>query len=172
MHFSNIIAVLSLATASLAAPTAQSQKRADVLTFRPYNDFQISDGVAGNALAEVNAAFPVDLTNPASVSANDLAILVAARQTSENAEEAFNSAVSAASGTAADALQVGKIKNKVLKLRTFEMQVTVQIAQGATDKNASLTDIQTKLAANVKLDQAANGDASQSVSFTADVQPQ
>ncbi|KAH6653819.1 hypothetical protein BKA67DRAFT_690935 [Truncatella angustata] len=171
MHFSKIATMLALVATSLAAPTTQPQKRADVLTFQTYNNFQISDGTAGNALAEVNKAFPVDISNPASVSANDLAILIAARQTSENAEATFNTAVAAASGSAATALQIGKIKNKVLKLRTFEMLVTVQIAQGATDKAAQLADIQTKLAANVKTDQASKGKASQSVSFTNDVQP-
>jgi hypothetical protein len=113
------------------------------------------------------------MSNPAAVSKNDLAILVAARQTSENAETAFNSAVSSAgaSTTAGKALQVGKIKNKVLKLRTFEMLVQVQMAQGATDKAAQLADIQTKLAANVQIDQGSKGAASKSVSFTQDVQP-
>lgn len=61
MYFSKLAVVLSLAATSLAAPAKgfAPYKRADVLTFRKYNDFQISDGVAGNALAEVNAAFPV-----------------------------------------------------------------------------------------------------------------
>lgn len=52
------------------------------------------------------------------------------------------------------------------------MVVTVQIAQGATDRDDLLADIQTKLAANVKIDEASSGDASQSVSFTDDVQPE
>ena len=111
------------------------------------------------------------MNNPAAVSKSDLAILVAARQTAENAEASFNTAVAAASGANANALQVGKIKNKVLKLRTFEMLVQIQQAQGANNKAAQLADIQTKLAANVKLDQASRGKKSQSVSFAADVQP-
>ncbi|KAI0129172.1 hypothetical protein BJ170DRAFT_362400 [Xylariales sp. AK1849] len=171
MLFSGIAVVLSLAISTLAAPVSKAQKRVDTLTFRTYNDFQISDGVAGNALEEVNEAFPLGSSDPATVSSNDLAILAAARETSENAEQTFTNAVAAASGTQATALQVGKIKNKVLKLRTFEILVTAQIAQGATDKAAELTDIQTKLAANVKTDQASAGQASQSISFTADVQP-
>ncbi|ETS85820.1 hypothetical protein PFICI_03845 [Pestalotiopsis fici W106-1] len=175
MYLSNLAVVLSLAAASIAAPATSfaPYKRADVLTFRKYNDFQISDGVAGNALAEVNAAFPVDMSDPAAVSTNDLNILIAARQTAENAEAAFNTAIGpTASGTDEAALEVGKIKNKVLKLRTFEMLVTVQMAQGATDKAAQLADIQAKLKTNVGIDSASAGDASQSVSFTDDVQPQ
>ena len=57
------------------------------------------------------------MNNPAAVSKSDLAILVAARQTAENAEASFNTAVAAASGANADALQVGKIKNKGLRTR-------------------------------------------------------
>lgn len=61
MFFSKLAVVLSLAVTSLAAPATSfaPYKRADVLTFRTYNDFQISNGTAGNALAETNAAFPV-----------------------------------------------------------------------------------------------------------------
>lgn len=50
--------ILSLALSALALPT---QKRAGVLTQQAYADFQISDGVAGDALAEVQAKFPVSL---------------------------------------------------------------------------------------------------------------
>ncbi|KAK6844728.1 hypothetical protein PG990_003092 [Apiospora arundinis] len=174
MQFSSFTVLLSLAASAFAAPmpaadSAPLDKRA--LTFRKYNTFQISGGVGGNALAETNQAFPVDMSNPGAVSKADLAVLVAARQTAENAETAFNSAVAAASGAAQQALDVGKTKNKVLKLRTFEMLVQVQQAKGSKDKDAQLADIQKKLAANIKLDQANKGKKSQSVSFTADVQP-
>ncbi|KAK7919900.1 hypothetical protein PG985_007922 [Apiospora marii] len=174
MQFSSFAVLFSLAASALAAPMpAESAPSLDkrALAFRKYNTFQISGGVGGNALAETNQAFPVDMRNPGAVSKADLAVLVAARQTAENAEAAFNSAVAAASGAAAQALDVGKTKNKVLKLRTFEMLVQVQQARGSTDKDAQLADIQKKLAANVKLDQANKGKKSQSVSFTADVQP-
>lgn len=52
--------LFSLVTSALALPTATTQqKRAGVLTAQDYADFQISDGVAGDALAEVQAKFPV-----------------------------------------------------------------------------------------------------------------
>lgn len=51
--------LFSLAVSALAVPT--THKRAAVLTKRAYADFQVSDGVAGNALAEVQAKFPVSL---------------------------------------------------------------------------------------------------------------
>lgn len=53
--------VFSLALSALALPTSNVVKRADVLSTQSYADFQVSDGVAGNALAEVNANFPVSL---------------------------------------------------------------------------------------------------------------
>lgn len=51
--------IVSLAVSALALPTIP--KRAGVLTAQPYADFQISDGVAGDALAEVQAKFPVSV---------------------------------------------------------------------------------------------------------------
>lgn len=54
-------AILFLAASALSLPTAQDahHKRAAVLAQQSYADFQVSDGVAGNALAEVQAKFPV-----------------------------------------------------------------------------------------------------------------
>jgi len=49
MHFSKI-AFFTFVASVLAV---------DLLTVQDYADFQISDGVAGNALAEVAAKFPV-----------------------------------------------------------------------------------------------------------------
>lgn len=56
MYFKATI-LFSLAVSALALPS--THKRAAVLTKRAYADFQVSDGVAGNALAEVQAKFPV-----------------------------------------------------------------------------------------------------------------
>lgn len=58
-------AILFLAASALALPTAQDahHKRAAVLTKQSYAQFQVSDGVAGNALAEVQAKFPVSTTH-------------------------------------------------------------------------------------------------------------
>jgi hypothetical protein len=61
MYFSKVAAILSLATSALALPTAEMAVEKRDLTFRKYADFQISNGTAGNALAEAQAAFPVSL---------------------------------------------------------------------------------------------------------------
>lgn len=75
MRFSTITIVLSLAITSFAAPAPKKSSKttsaataaatgatgaaAAVLTATTYSDFQVSDGVGGSALAEVNAKFPV-----------------------------------------------------------------------------------------------------------------
>ena len=53
-------AAVASATAATGATTAAASG-AGVLTAQSYADFQVSDGVAGNALDEVNAKFPVCL---------------------------------------------------------------------------------------------------------------
>jgi hypothetical protein len=53
--------LFSLLGSSLALPsrTNSPKVKRGVLTVQDYSEFQVSDGVAGNALAEVNAKFPV-----------------------------------------------------------------------------------------------------------------
>ncbi|KAL6414660.1 small secreted protein [Ilyonectria robusta] len=95
MYLSKAILFVSLAASAIASPI---RERADLLQVQAYAQFQISDGVAGNALEEVAAKFPVKefRANLAGVSANDLAILKAARETAEAAETdagGFNDAI-------------------------------------------------------------------------------
>lgn len=67
MYFTKATFILSLAVSALALPITDSEKQrraatgtsAAVLTKQSYVDFQVSDGVGGNALAEVEAKFPV-----------------------------------------------------------------------------------------------------------------
>jgi len=56
---STTAAVAVATTAAAVATVAAGTTGASVLTVQDYNDFQVSDGVGGNALAEVNAKFPV-----------------------------------------------------------------------------------------------------------------
>lgn len=166
MHFSQNFILLSLfSTAAFSAPLT---KRA--LTEQSYNDFSVSSGVSGSALAEVNANFPVDTSNLAGVSASDLAIISKAAQISESAETAtggFNDAIAAAGGTgttAGKALQNGKIKNKVLKLQTDVLRIQIEAAQGGD--GSQLATQQKKLATNVALDVAAKGQTATAISFS------
>ncbi|KAI5459833.1 hypothetical protein BGZ63DRAFT_425783 [Mariannaea sp. PMI_226] len=177
MYLYKIILFASLAVSVTALPTKSSQKRADLLQVQDYSEFQISDGVAGNALAEVAQKFPIDQfqANLAGVSKNDLAILNAAREAAEDAETGkggFNDAIDQAGKDSDDgkALQVGKIKNKVLKLQLEVLALQIKAAQGNGDQS-KITEEQTKLNNNVALDKASAGDQSQSVNFAASSQP-
>jgi len=140
-----------------------------------YNDFQISDGVGGNASQQAAAVFltPFAGVDLSTVDEDTLNAVNAMAEEAVDAEDAaFDPAIAAASGAAADALQVGKIKNKVLKL-TGEVQVlNIKIAQAAA-KGASTSDLesqlateQTKLTKDTADDVASAGQASQGVSFT------
>ncbi|KAL5521480.1 hypothetical protein ACEPAF_2228 [Sanghuangporus sanghuang] len=142
-----------------------------------YAQFQISDGVAGNAAAEANAVFvdPFANTDLSTVSSDVLDAMEAMREAAESAEtDLFNPAIDAASGDEADALQVGKIKNKVLKL-TGEVQVlNIKIAQAqasgddTSDLEDKLAEEQTKLDTNVATDTDSAGATSKGVVDSSD----
>ena len=97
---------------------------------RSYADFQISDGTAGDAEAKANAVFvdPFANTDLTTVSSDVLEAMNNMREAAESAEtDDFNPQIAAASGAAADALQVGKIKNKVLKLTGEIQALNIQV---------------------------------------------
>ena len=155
MRFSLSTSLMVLLSMTAAAPVDNKRATgtsASVLTVQTYDEFSVSAGVAGSALAEVNAKFPVcfsstqlipppytntqkvDQSNLAGVSASDLAIISSAAQISEDAETGtggFNDAIAAAGGTgttAGKALQNGKIKNKVLKLQTDVLRIQIEVS--------------------------------------------
>lgn len=127
-----------------------------------------SSGKAGNAAAEARAKFPTP-ADLSAVSADDLEVLKTERETAEAAEtEAFNPAIDDTDDDATkQALQNGKIKNKVLKLTAEVLALQIEQAQGkdVTDK---LAEEQAKLQKNIQLDQEAAGQASQTVEFDGD----
>jgi hypothetical protein len=113
MKFSSVFAMLAAAmTAVDALPTRRSSsssisKRA-VFTTSTYDELSISGGTAGGAaqaaLAKLSG-LPADLTT---VERADLDFLDSVNSICNDAEtDAFNPAIEAASGDAADALQVG-----------------------------------------------------------------
>ncbi|KAJ7165377.1 hypothetical protein C8R46DRAFT_1074697 [Mycena filopes] len=165
-----LLAVLLPALAAFAAPLP-AKRAAGALALQDYADFQISDGVGGNALAEANAVFVTPLgTDLTAVDATSLDNLGTMREAAESAEtDEFNPQIEAASGAAADALSVGKTKNKVLKLVGETQQIKVKIAQAAaagkstTALEASLATETTKLNTNIALDVKNKGKASQGV---------
>ncbi|KAI1748851.1 small secreted protein [Xylaria castorea] len=154
-------------TLSLIAACA-ALVQAGVFTQQTYNDISISGGVAGNAQNEAMAVFSaLDLNDLANVDKDDLDFLNSVNQICNDAEdEAFNTAIDAASGEEADALQRGKIKNKVLKLTATILKLQAQTAQGE-DVQDKLDDEQTKLNNNIKQDEDEAGNASTFLSFDA-----
>lgn len=137
-----------------------------------YAQFQISDGVGGNAEAQANAVFvdPFANTDLSTVSSDVLDAINNMREAAENAEtEQFDPAIDAASGADADALQVGKIKNKVLKLAGEVQAINIKIAQAqasgddTSDLESQLQEEQTKLNTNIATDKDNAGKTSKGV---------
>ncbi|KAH7013795.1 small secreted protein [Ilyonectria destructans] len=161
MKFS--IVAFGLAALASAAPFS---KRA-VFSTTSYDDLSISGGVAGNAQQEAQqklAGLPSDLST---VEKADLDFLNSVNQIANDAEdEAFNPAIDAASGEAADALQRGKIKNKVLKLTATILKLQAQQAQGE-DVADDLATETTKLNNNIAQDKEEAGNASTFLAFDA-----
>ncbi|EIN11746.1 hypothetical protein PUNSTDRAFT_131901 [Punctularia strigosozonata HHB-11173 SS5] len=174
------LTLFALATSALAILSgARPINRASVALTRraafveqSYADFQISDGVAGNAQAEANAVFvdPFDGVDLSTVDSATLDAINTMREAAESAEtDQFDPQIAATSGADADALQVGKIKNKVLKLTGEVQGINIKIAQAkakgedTSDLESSLSEEQTKLTTNIKTDVASAGQPSKGV---------
>ncbi|KAH8902474.1 hypothetical protein BR93DRAFT_962319 [Coniochaeta sp. PMI_546] len=164
MKFALCAAVFAALTLAAPAPLG---KRA-VFTTKTYNELSISGGVAGNAQQEaldVLSGLPDDLTT---VEKADLDFLNSVNQIANKAETGvFNPAIeAAASQDEADALQRGKIKNKVLKLTATVLKLQAQEAQGQNVASKLATE-QKKLNNNIALDEDAAGLPSTALSFDA-----
>lgn len=169
MHFQSFT-ILSLAALSVALPASLKTRQAGILQATTFNDISIAGGQAGDAEAEATAAFSaLNLDDPASISKADQDFLNEVNQVANDAEkEAFNPAVEAATGDAADAAQNGKIKNKVLKLMATVIKLNAQQAQG-TDVTEQLATEQKKLDNNIATDKKNAGQASTAVPFDATI---
>ncbi|KAJ2979859.1 hypothetical protein NUW58_g7096 [Xylaria curta] len=154
-------------TLSLIAACA-ALVNAGVFTQKTFNDISISGGVAGNAQNEALAVFSaLDTNNLANVDKDDLDFLNSVNKICNEAEKgAFNEAIDAASGEQADALQRGKIKNKILKLTATVLKLQAQAAQGQ-DVQDKLQKEQTKLNKNIQTDEDEAGKPSTALSFDA-----
>lgn len=179
--YSRIILFL-LPSLTLSASLAGRQS-----TARPFNQLTISNGAGGiyrslnisnnqgNAASEALAIFPgtgVGLTE------TDLNTLNTEARCAVDAEALFDSTIAASSGTVADALNVGKIKNKVLKLTGFTvfgnsdclgevlvLNVKIALGQNSADNMAKLAEEAAKLAKDIQLDLGNVGKPSMTVPF-------
>ncbi|KAH9839057.1 uncharacterized protein C8Q71DRAFT_747431 [Rhodofomes roseus] len=160
------------ASNSTASTSGGSAFVAGSFQAQDYAAFQISSGTGGDAEAEANAVFVDPFANVDLSTVDDATVetMTTMREAAESAEtDDFNPQIAAASGDAADALQVGKIKNKVLKL-TGEVQVlNIKIAKAqatgddTSDLESSLAAEQKKLSTNIATDQDSAGKTSQGV---------
>jgi hypothetical protein len=160
MHFLSIITFVTLAS---AGPLARRQ----TFSTTSYDDLSISGGVAGNAEQEALeklGGLPSDFST---LSEEDIDFLGSVNSIANDAEtEAFNPAIEAADGEEADALQRGKIKNKVLKLMATKLRLLAQEAQGE-DVAEKLEAEEKKLQNNISQDEEEAGQPSTFLSFDA-----
>ncbi|KAK6499694.1 hypothetical protein TWF481_010055 [Arthrobotrys musiformis] len=173
MHSTIFITALTFLCTVTSTAAAPIHRRA--LTLKSYNSMSISSGTAGNAESRAKAVWSagLDLSDLAKISDADLEILKVERSNAEQAEtEAFNPAIAAATGAEKDALQVGKIANKVLKLTGLSQVRQIAIAKKeakgqavSASERAALQDSLTKLAKNIETDKKNAGKASKAVSF-------
>ncbi|KAK1981895.1 hypothetical protein LZ30DRAFT_749719 [Colletotrichum cereale] len=159
--------LVAVGFAALAAAAPLGARQNNVFSTQTFDELSISGGKAGTAEQEALqklSGLPTDLTQ---VSQADLKFLNSVNQIANDAEkEAFNPAIEAATGAEADALQRGKIKNKVLKLTATVLKLQAQQAQG-DDVAAKMATEQKKLANNIALDKAEAGNASTALKFDA-----
>lgn len=163
MRISTVIA--AFAATAFAAPTTLLGRQAQAKT---YDELSISGGVAGNAQQEaLQALGDIDLNNLAAATEEDIDFLDSVNSICNDAEkEAFNTAIDAADGEEADALQRGKIKNKVLKLTATMMRLMIEQAQGE-DVEDEIAKESKKLQNNVQQDEDEAGKPSTFLSFDA-----
>ncbi|KAI1630630.1 small secreted protein [Biscogniauxia mediterranea] len=157
MHFTSALVIASAAFT-----------QARVFTQKTYDQISISGGVAGNGEQEALAVFSeLDLNNLANADEADIEFLDSVNSICNDAEkEAFNTAIDAADGEEAAALQRGKIKNKILKLEATMLRLMIEQAQGADVADEMATE-QKKLDNNIKQDEDEAGNASTALQFDA-----
>lgn len=150
---------------SAAAP---GRVKRGVFTTQAYNDISISGGVAGNAESEALAVFSaLDLNDLASADEDDIDFLKSVNSICNDAEkEVFNTALETATGAEKDAIQRGKIKNKVLKLEATMIRLMIEQAQG-NDVADEIAAEQKKLDNNISQDEDEAGQESTFLAFDA-----
>ncbi|RYP83565.1 hypothetical protein DL769_001319 [Monosporascus sp. CRB-8-3] len=167
-------AVFTAFTASVfAAPLAARTdvglaKRQSVFSTKTYDQISISGGVAGNAEQEaLEALSGLNLNDLASATQDDIEFLDSVNNICNEAEvNAFNEAIDRASGEEAEALQRGKIKNKVLKLEATMLRLMIEQAQGEDVADKIEAEAQ-KLNNNIQQDREEAGKESTFLSFDA-----
>ncbi|KAJ1334067.1 hypothetical protein MN608_04069 [Microdochium nivale] len=159
------LAATSVLGAAIDMSKTSSLSRRQQFQQQTYDEISISGGTAGNAQAEAEAVFAG--LNVATASEADKDFLNSVNKICNQAEKgAFNTAIAAASGEAADALQRGKIKNKVLKLKATLLLLSIKQAEGE-NVAADIAAETKKFNNNIQQDEAEAGKASTFLPFNA-----
>lgn len=163
--------VLARAASSTSpAPGRRQAQAAPVFTPKTYDEISISGGTAGNAEQEALAVFSaLDADALADASDEDVDFLSAVNSICNDAEEgAFNPAIEEAGedSEAGQALQRGKIKNKVLKLEATMMRLRIEQARGA-NVTGEMEEEEAKLQSNIAQDEEEAGAESTALEFDA-----
>ncbi|EJD40488.1 hypothetical protein AURDEDRAFT_170484 [Auricularia subglabra TFB-10046 SS5] len=129
---------------SKSASTIESQG-IRLIEYRPYNDIQISHTVGGTAYAEASAVFVSPFAGVAlsGVSYADFDAVMLMAEAAEDADfELFAPAVASAENlTIGDALEVGRVKNKVLQLTGVLQAMKIKLARRRPVAEDPLWDI-------------------------------
>lgn len=158
---------------STSVPVPRSTR---LITYRSYNDIQISDTDGGTAYAEASAVFvsPFAGVILADVSYADFDAVMLMAEAAEDADfELFEPALACAENfTISDALEVGRVKNKVLQLTGVLQAMKIKIARRRPDAEDPLWDlyyaIRDTLDEYVEMDAANAGLLSQGVRYPMD----
>ncbi|KAJ3516659.1 hypothetical protein NLJ89_g1001 [Agrocybe chaxingu] len=172
-RFSFLVASFALLSSMVSAAPVAIVRRQVNFPELPYAQFQISTTPGGTAAAEAAAIFftpfnGVDLSTLDDLVEENIAAMRSAAEAAET--DLFNPAIdNAASDAEADALDVGKTKNKVLKHTAFLQLFRIRLAkaqaagESTADIEADITDREAKLKKNSDADVANAGKASQDV---------
>ncbi|CAA7270929.1 unnamed protein product [Cyclocybe aegerita] len=169
-RFSFLVASVALLSSMISAAPVAIVRRQVNFPELPYAQFQISTTPGGTAAAEAAAIFftPFNGVNLATLDDSVEKNIAAMRSAAEAAEtDLFNPAIdNAASEAEADALDVGKTKNKVLKHTAFLQLFRIRLAkaqaagESTAEIEADITDREAKLKKNSDADVANAGKAS------------
>ncbi|KAA1108636.1 hypothetical protein PGT21_019788 [Puccinia graminis f. sp. tritici] len=151
----------STGSSSSSSSSSSGKKTGEIFPFRKYEDFQISDGVAGQAFENAGKVFvePFAGVPLEKITKGDMDNLLKMARAARQNELLFNQALKKAKGSNKSALAAGKIANKVLKLvgeiQVIELQKKLNIKQ--VDVPAKLAEHQKKLTKNTKVDRSNKG---------------
>ncbi|OAV95922.1 hypothetical protein PTTG_04753 [Puccinia triticina 1-1 BBBD Race 1] len=130
-----------------------------IFPFKKYEEFQISDGIAGHSLEKARKVFvePFNGVDLSEITQNDLNNLITMARAATDNELHFNEAIKESwrdQKASQCTLSAGKTANKILKLvgsiQVIEIHNKLNLKQGSPE--GKLKELKDKLQKNIKLD--------------------